>query len=141
MIRRSFAASISCACRPAACSRKPASVATLVVLLVGLGGAAQRAEVLEHPLGVAAAIGVRGVVALVLVVADQPARQRHRRDHDVAERPSGVELAADLLERGAELDQPQARGLGADAVELVRRGRWRRSGRRGAARAPMRPAW
>ena len=91
----------------------------LVVLVVGLGGAAQRAQVLEHPLGVAAAVGVGGVVALVLVVADQPARHRHGRDHDVADRPAGGELAADLLERRAELDQPHARGLGADAVELA----------------------
>ena len=65
----------------------------LVVLLVGLGGAAQRAQVLEHPLGVAAPLGVRGVVAPVLVVADQPAGERHGRDHDVADRAAGGELA------------------------------------------------
>ena len=64
----------------------------LVVLVVGLGGAAERAEVLEHPLGVAAPVGVGGVVALVLVVADQPAGHGHRRDHDVADRPAGGEL-------------------------------------------------
>ena len=62
----------------------------LVVLVVGLGGSAQRAQVLEHPFGVAAAVGVGGVVALVLVVA-RPARPAgHRRDHDVADRPSGA---------------------------------------------------
>ena len=91
----------------------------LVVLVVGLGGAAQRAEVLEHPLGVAAAVGVGGVVALVLVVADQPARHGHRGDRDVADRPSADELAPDLLEPGAELDHPHARGLRADSVVLA----------------------
>ena len=92
----------------------------LVVLLVGLGGAAQRAQVLEHPLGVAAAIGVGGVVALVLEVADQPSGQRHGRDHDVADRAAGGELGTDVVESGAELDQAHAGGLGADAVELAR---------------------
>ena len=85
------------------------SVASLVVLVVGVGGAAQRAEVLEHPLGVAAAVGVGGVVALVLVVADEPAGHRHGRDHDVADRATGGELAADLLEPRAELDQAHPR--------------------------------
>ena len=37
----------------------------------------------------------------------------------MADRPSGGELGADLLERRAELDHPHARGLGADAVELA----------------------
>ena len=37
----------------------------------------------------------------------------------MADRASGGELGADLLERRAELDQPHARGLGADAVELA----------------------
>ena len=91
----------------------------LVVLLEGLGGAAQRAQVLEHPLGVATSISVGGVVADVLVVADEAARHRHRRDHDVAERPPGGELAADLLERRAELAKRVPRRLGADAFELI----------------------
>ena len=55
----------------------------------------------------------------MLVVADQPARHGHGRDHDVADRSSGGELGADLLERRAELDHPHARGLGADAVVLA----------------------
>ena len=35
----------------------------LVLLLVGLSGAAQRAQVLEHPLGIGPPLGVRRVVA------------------------------------------------------------------------------
>ena len=48
----------------------------LVLLLVGLGGAAQRAQVLEHPLGIGASLVVGRVVAQMLVVADQAAGQQ-----------------------------------------------------------------
>jgi hypothetical protein len=54
-------------------------------LVEGLGGAAERSQVLEHPLSVAAAIGIGYLIAHVLVVADRPARHRHRGDYDVAE--------------------------------------------------------
>ena len=68
----------------------------------------------------------------MLVVADEPARHRHRRDHDVADRPAGGELGADLLEPGAELDEPLAR----------RRRRGCRRARRRAALAAIRsPPW
>ena len=59
------------------------------------------------------------MIALVLIMADQHDRHGHGRDHDVADRPSGGELEADLLERGPELDRPHARGSGADAIVLV----------------------
>ena len=81
----------------------------LLLLLVGLRGSAQGAQILEHPLGVAAALGVRGVVALTLVVAHQPAGHRHRRDRDVADRPSRRQLGPDVLQPGAELDQRRPR--------------------------------
>ena len=48
-------------------------------------------------------------------MADQPARHGHGRDHDVADRPSGGELEADLRE----LDHSHARGLSADAIVLT----------------------
>ena len=61
VMRRSSPGRSSWACRPAACSRKPVSEAPLAVLVgVGLRGAAQRAQVLEHALGVAALRRRRG---------------------------------------------------------------------------------
>lgn len=77
----------------------------LVLLLVGLGRAAERAEVLEHPFGVAAAVGVGGVVALVLVVAGEFARHRHRRDRHMPNRASGGEVGPGLLEEQALLER------------------------------------
>ena len=55
-------------------------------------------------------------------MADQPSGQRHGRDHDVADRPSGGELGTDVVESGAELDEARAGGLGAETVELARAG-------------------
>ena len=109
---------------------KPGQGRVLVVLLlVGLGGAAQRAQVLEHPLGVLALLGFRRVVAPVLVVGDQPAVEHHRGDDDVPERASGAQLAPDALESFAEPREPLAHGLGADALQSRSRARLRRSGR------------
>ena len=64
-----------------------------VLLLVGLGGAAQGAQVLEHPFGVLALLGFRRVVAPVLVMGDESAVEHHRGDDDVPERASGAQLA------------------------------------------------
>ena len=72
----------------------------VLVVLVGerLRGAAQRAQVLEHAVGVAALVGPRRAVAPVLVVAHEPAVERDGGDHDVAERAAGGRLGADPLE-------------------------------------------
>jgi hypothetical protein len=48
----------------------------------------------------------------VLVVAHQPARQRQGDNHRVPERAAGIELGADMLEPGAELDEAITRRLG-----------------------------
>ena len=84
------------------------SVGVLVLPLEGLHGAAQRPQVLQHALGIGAPLGARRVVAHVLVVGDQPSRQRHHRDHDVTQRTSGVELGSDALKAHPELDQAAA---------------------------------
>ena len=73
-----------------------------VLLLVGLGGAAQGAQVLEHPLGVLALLGFRGVVAPVLVVLDESAVEHHGGDDDVPERAAVAQLATGAVESFAE---------------------------------------
>ena len=91
----------------------------LVVLLVRLGGAAQRAQVLEHPLGVGPSLGVRRVVAVVLVVAHESAGQRHRGDHRVSERAARVELGSDVIKSGAELDEAITRRLAGHSIQTA----------------------
>ena len=103
----------------------------LVVLVVRLGGAAQRAQVLEHPFGVAAPVGVGCVVALVLVVADEPARQASR-SRSRRGRSSGRRRARRGRARAPSPNSTSriARRLGRGCRRARRRGRWRRSGRR-----------
>ena len=91
-----------------------------VLLLVGLGGAAQRTQVLEHPLGIGAPLMIRRVVAQLLVVPDEAAGQGHRGDHHVPERPSGLELGPHLRQPKPELHEPSPRRLARRAVQIVR---------------------
>ena len=51
------------------------------------------------------------------MVGDQPARERHRGDRDVSERPAGVELGAGLLQPVAEALELFARLARADLAE------------------------
>ena len=119
-MRRSSPAVSSCACRPAACSRNAGSDAwSPWSVLEGLGGAAERAQVLEHALGVAALLRVRRAVAALLEAADQPAGQHHGGDDDVCERAPLGAFALDALELGSEQGEPVARGLRADPGQLV----------------------
>ena len=67
------------------------------MLLVGLRGAAQRAEILQYPFGVVALVGAWRGVSLSLVVADESAVERHRGDDDVPDRPAVAQLAANPL--------------------------------------------
>jgi hypothetical protein len=76
----------------------------IVLLLECLRGAAQRAQVLEHPLGIRPSFGAWRVVAHVLVVGDEPSRPRYHREHDVAQRTYGFAFAADALKARPELD-------------------------------------
>jgi hypothetical protein len=64
-----------------------------VLLLERLGGAAQRAEILEYPLSVAAGAGAGRGVASLLVVADETAIEHHGREHHVAERAASLDLS------------------------------------------------
>ena len=91
----------------------------------GLGGAAQRAQVLEHAFAVAALVGARRAVAARLVVGDEAAVERERGDDDVPERAAGAVLVADGLQSGAEGGQRCAGRRRADVGELVARWRWR----------------
>ena len=95
-------------------------VALLVV--VGLGGAAQRAQVLEHAFGVATLVRVGRAVAALLEVAHEAAFEHHGGEHDVPDGAAVGELGADVLERGAEPGEPVADRLLADRRELVRAG-------------------
>jgi hypothetical protein len=85
---------------------KPAEGRVIVMLLEGLRRAAQRAQILEHALGIRPPLGARRVVADVLVVGNEPSRQRHHRDHDVTERPSRLELCSDALKARPEALAP-----------------------------------
>ena len=92
----------------------------------GLGGAAQRAQVLEHAFGVAALVGPRRAVAALLVVGDEAAVERDGGDDDVAERAAGAPSRARIaLEAGAERGERVARWLRAQAGERRARRRWR----------------
>ena len=82
--------------------------AVRVALVVALRGTAQRAQVLEHALGVSPLARRRGVVAAMLVIGDEPALDHHRADHDVPDGASGAELSAHPLHCRAERGQPVA---------------------------------
>ena len=92
----------------------------LVVLLVGLGGAAQRAQVLEHPLGVAAAARGRACGR-----AGAGSGGPDRRAASPSRSRRGRATVRRRARRGpARAPAPNstsriARGLGADAVELA----------------------
>ena len=89
---------------------------------MGLRGAAQRAQVLEHALGVAALVGRGGALAAVLELAHEAAVDRQGGDDDVPERAPGVQLAADALELSAEAHESFARRARADLREPSRVG-------------------
>ena len=123
-----------------------------VLVLVGLRRAAQRAQVLEHALGVAALVGLRGALAALLEMPDQPAVDRQGGDDHVPERAPGAQLAAHALELRpealepltclvrADLREPVGVGAGGDqvAVVFVARERDHAAGGREADPAPRR---
>ena len=122
--------------RPARGSRSGSRV--VVLLLVGLRGAAQRAEVLEHPFGIAAARRGRGCGRAAAGSGDQPAASI-----TVAITTCPIDRPAASSPRTCSSAAPNsasrvAQRLGADAVESPARARWRRSGHRGDVRAPRR---
>ena len=92
--------------------------------LVGerLGGAAERAQVLEHAFGVAALLGVAANDRAAAGGGAPVRRRAAGGDHDVPERAPGGELGAAPLQAAAEAASGVADRLAADAVELVRGG-------------------
>ena len=95
--------------KPRRVLEEPGQGGGLLVLLVGLHVPAQRPQVFEDPLGVAALARAVRAVAQPFLPADQPAGHRHHRDRHVRERPSRVELLARGLQAGGEPPELLAR--------------------------------
>ena len=103
MRRSSLPGFTSWACQPCRQLEESGQLGVVgVLVVVALRGTAQRAQVLEHTLGVSALTRRIGVVAAVLVNGGEAALDHHRADHDMPDRASGAELAAHTLHCRAE---------------------------------------
>ena len=121
-MRGSWPSGSGWACRPAACSSRPARRRLLAVLVgVGACGAAQGAQVLQGALGVASRVVAAGALAAALGVRDQAAGQGDGGQHELAERAPRRLLGPDRLKPGAEAPERVAGGR-AQAVDRGRVG-------------------